>query len=74
MTFEGAACAGGASDTEPDNENFSIITDGNNVFDHNVYRVPLKSKAARFVWGHATVDWGGLRGMGVEPNGQLVGY
>jgi hypothetical protein len=26
MTFEGAACAGGASDIKPGHENFSIIT------------------------------------------------
>ena len=39
MTFEGAACAGGVSDTKPDDENFAIITDGNNRFDGNTYRV-----------------------------------
>jgi hypothetical protein len=74
MTFEGAACAGGASDVEPGHENFSIIADGNNVFDGNVYRVPRTSGPVRFEWGHATFDWDGLRGKGVEPNGQLVIY
>lgn len=74
MTFEGAACVGGVSDVEPGHENFSIITDGNNVFDGNVYRVPRASGPARFVWGHATFDWDGLRGQGVEPNGQMVIY
>ena len=54
MTFEGAACAGGASDTKPENENFAIITDGNNRFDGNTYRVrasertgPLRVGAGR---------------------------
>jgi parallel beta-helix repeat protein len=52
MFFEGVACAGGgASDVEPGNENFAIITDGNNLFDGNVYRVPRTSGPARFVWG-----------------------
>jgi hypothetical protein len=37
MTFEGAACAGGTSDTKPGDENFAIITDGNNRFDGNTY-------------------------------------
>ena len=35
MTFEGAPCAGGASDTKPEDENFAIITNGNNRFDGN---------------------------------------
>jgi len=72
MNFEGAACAGGVSDAEPGDENFSIITDGNNRFDRNVYRVPRTSGPPRFVWGHAIFDWHGLRGKGVKPNGQLV--
>jgi hypothetical protein len=74
ITFEGAACAGGASDVEPDDENFSIITDGNNVFDSNVYRVPRTAGPARFGWGHATFDWDGWRRNGLEPNGKLVIY
>jgi hypothetical protein len=74
MTFEEVACAGGASDVEPGHENFSIITEGNNVFDGNVYRAPRMSGPVRFEWGHATFDWGGLRGKGVEPNGRLVRY
>jgi hypothetical protein len=74
MTFEGVGCAGGASDVEPGHENFSIITDGSNVFDGNVYRVPRTSGPARFVWGHATFDWDELRGKSVERNGRLVVY
>ena len=46
-TFEGAACAGGASDTRPWNENYSIITNGNNRFDANTYRVRRASGLAR---------------------------
>jgi hypothetical protein len=74
MIFEGAACAGGISDAEPGDENFSIITDGNNVFDANLYRVPRSIGPPRFAWGHASFDWDGLRAKGVEPNGQLVAY
>jgi hypothetical protein len=74
LTFEGAACAGGASDVKPDHQNFSIITDGHNRFDNNVYRVPRAAPAARFAWGHAIVDWAGLRALGVEPNGRLELY
>jgi len=74
MTFEGAACAGGVSDVKPGHENFSIITDGNNLFDRNIYRVPRTSGPAHFVWGHEDLDWDALRGKGVEPNGRLVVY
>jgi hypothetical protein len=70
--FEGAACAGGASDAEPGDENFAIITDGKNVFDGNVYCVARTSGPARFVWGHAIFDWDGLRRIGLELNGKLV--
>jgi hypothetical protein len=72
MYFEGAACAGGASDAEPGDENFAIITDGNNIFDGNAYRVSQTSEPARFAWGHAVFDWDGLRRNGVELNGELV--
>jgi hypothetical protein len=73
-TFEGPPCSGGASDVKPGHENFAIITEGNNVFDRNVYRVPRGAGPARFVWGHAVFDWEGLRAKGVEQNGQLVLY
>jgi hypothetical protein len=72
MHFEGAACAGGASDAEPGDENFAIITDGKNVFDGNVYCVARTSGPARFVWGHAIFDWDGMRRIGLELNGKLV--
>jgi hypothetical protein len=74
VTFEGPACAGGASDARPGDENFTIIGDGNNHFDANVYRVPHTRGRDRFVWGHSTLDWDGLRQSGLEPNGRLVLY
>jgi hypothetical protein len=72
LTFEGAACAGGVSDVSFDNENFAIITDGNNGFDGNVYRVPRMSGLARFVWGHNVTDWDRFRRKGLEQGGQLI--
>jgi hypothetical protein len=74
VTFEGSACAGGASDASPGDENFTIISDGNNSFDANVYRVPHARAPDRFVWGHSTLDWDGLRQCGLELNGRLVLY
>jgi Right handed beta helix region len=71
-TFEGAACAGGVSDVSFDNENFAIITDGNNNFDDNIYRVPRMSGPARFVWGHTVTDWDRFRLKGLERGGQLI--
>jgi parallel beta-helix repeat protein len=72
MTFEGAVCAGGASDTMPWNENFTIITDGNNRFDGNTYRVWGAGEPSRFVWGRDVTDWSGFRGKGLEQSGRLV--
>jgi hypothetical protein len=45
MTFEEAACAGGAPDTPIHNENFSIIESGNNRIDRNICRVPGRAAA-----------------------------
>lgn len=72
MTFEGAACAGGTSDTKPGDENFAIITDGDNRFDGNTYRVGQPGGPARFVWGRDVTDWDGFRRKGLERNGRLV--
>ncbi len=72
MTFEGAACAGGTSDTKPDDENFTIITDGNNRFDGNTYRVRGASEPPRFVWGRDVTDWSGFQRKGLEQSGRLV--
>src|SRR5258708_8384016 len=70
-TFEGDACSGGASDAEPGDGNFTIITDGNNLFDSNVYRVPRVSGPPRLALAHAILDWYGLRANGVQQNRQL---
>ncbi len=74
LTFEGAPCAGGVSDTMPHDENFDIIAKGNNLFDGNTYRVPRGSGPPRFVWGREVTDWDGFRKRGLEKNGQLVLY
>lgn len=74
MDFEGALCAGGVSDVQPADENYSIITEGNNRYDGNIYRVSRAAGPARFVWGHSTFDWDGLRDIGVELHGQLITY
>jgi len=74
MTFEGAACAGGASDTKPDDENFTIIEEGNNRFDGNTYRVGRPGEPARFVWGQDVTDWDGFRRKGLERSGRLVPF
>ncbi|MCA6114373.1 right-handed parallel beta-helix repeat-containing protein [Bradyrhizobium sp. WSM 1738] len=72
MTFEGAPCAGGASDTKPENENFGIISNGNNRFDANTYRVRGTSGPARFVWDEDVTDWDGFRRKGLEQSGRQV--
>jgi hypothetical protein len=72
MTFEGAVCAGGTSDTKPGNENFGIITDGNNRFDGNTYRARGGSEPPRLVWDQDITDWSGFRGKGLEQSGRLV--
>jgi parallel beta-helix repeat protein len=74
FTFEGHACAGGASDVAVGDENYSIISEGNNIFDGNIYRIPQMAGTETFVWGHETVDWPGFRKMGLELNGQLQKY
>jgi len=74
MTFEGAACAGGVSDTGPDDENFAIITDGNNQFDGNTYRVGRASEPPRFVWGRDVTDWEGFKRKGLERTGRVVPF
>ena len=72
MTFEGAVCAGGVSDTKPENENFGIISHGNNRFDGNTYRVRGANEPNRFVWDKDVTDWSGFRGKGLEQSGRLV--
>ncbi len=72
MTFEGAVCAGAASDTKPDDENFIIITTGNNRFDGNTYLVRSTSEPPKFVWDRDLTDWSGFRSKGQEETGRLV--
>jgi parallel beta-helix repeat protein len=72
MTFEGAVCAGGASDTQPEDENYDIIAKGNNRFDGNTYRVRGVSEPPQFVWGRDVTDWAGFRRNGLEQTGRLV--
>jgi parallel beta-helix repeat protein len=75
ILFEGSPCAGGVSDLKPTDETFSVISDGNNRFDRNTYRVPRASSAYRFVWGHdEDLDWNALRRAGLEAGGRLVLY
>jgi parallel beta-helix repeat protein len=74
MTFEGGACAGGVSDTKPQDENYGIISDGNNRFDGNTYRVGRPGEPARFVWGNEVTDWEGFRRRGLEGSGRLVPF
>jgi hypothetical protein len=73
-TFEGAACAGAASDVLPGDENAFVIENGTNLFDRNVYRVPRGSGPHRFAWGHAVFGWEELRRAGLEQNGWLITY
>lgn len=72
MTFEDGGCAGGVSDAKPGDENFAIISDGNNLFDSNTYRMPGPGLRERFVWGHDVTDWQGFRRRGQERRGQLL--
>ena len=72
MVFDGAPCAGGASDVKAEDENFGIITNGNNRFDANTYRVRGISGPARFVWDQDVTDWSGFRRKGLEQSGRLI--
>jgi parallel beta-helix repeat protein len=72
ITFDGAPCAGGVSTARPGDENFAIITNGNNRFDYNTYRVRAVSGPARFVWDQDLTDWDGFRRKGLEQSGRLV--
>jgi hypothetical protein len=73
-TFEGAACAGAASDVRPGDENALVIENGNNLFDRNIYRLPRGSEPLRFAWGHAVFGWHELREAGLEQSGSLIIY
>lgn len=70
--FEGRGEAGGASDVKAGDENYGIITDGDNHFDHNIYRLARTAPPPRFVWSQRLYDWEGFRALGQEANGTLV--
>jgi hypothetical protein len=72
ITFDGAPCAGGTSDTKPEDENFAIIANGNNRFDGNTYRVRDTNTPPRFVWDQDVTNWSGFRAKGLEQSGRLV--
>jgi parallel beta-helix repeat protein len=74
ITFLGAPCAGGASDVMPGDENYSIISSGNNVFDRNVYRVPSPIDQPWFFWEHSMLDWDSLKLKGLERDGRFEVY
>ena len=73
ITYLGAGTSGGASDLTLDHENYSIISEGGNLYDFNTYRVPSKASAA-FLWGHRTFDWVAFRKQGQEANGTMSFY
>ena len=71
ITYLGAGWTGGASDVQPGAQNFSIIENGGNRFDHNTYRVP-DGVHPQFVWGHSLLDLTGFRVRGQERNSILL--
>ena len=71
-TFEGTGCAGAVVDTAIDSENATIIQDGDNRFDANVYRFPSGDATFQFAWGHAEFGWDEVRLIGVERHGKLI--
>lgn len=71
ITYLGAGWTGGASDVQPGAQNFSIIENGGNRFDHNTYRVP-DGVHPQFVWGHSLLDLTGFRVKGQERNSILL--
>ena len=75
IRFEGEPCLGGTTDLSPDHENFRTITDGNNRFDGNTYRVRQDARTFRFVWGDKEdLDWHGFQSAGQERKGRMVRY
>ena len=72
ITFLGAGDMGGVSDARTPEGDDMIISNGENNFDFNTYRLTLPGSTIEFVWGHASLDWEGFRGMGQEKNGVLL--
>jgi parallel beta-helix repeat protein len=71
INFSGIGHAGGASDTKPGDENFSIIEKGGNRFDNNTYKAGDGDSRVSFVWGHDIYDWNQFRQMGQETGATL---
>lgn len=74
VTYEGDGGGGGISDADPGMENYSIIEEGGNLFDSNLYRMPHAGEEVRFPWGHEEYDLEGFRALGQERNGRVVFY
>jgi Right handed beta helix region/O-Antigen ligase len=70
--FEGRGEVGGVSDVKPGDENYGIIAEGENRFDHNTYRLARTAVPPRFVWSQELYDWEGFRALGQEISGTLI--
>ena len=71
VTFEDSACAGGVSDTAPDNANYAIVNDGNNRFDANVS--DQQSGALSLGASGSQLGWAARGWVGAErPTGVLL--
>jgi parallel beta-helix repeat protein len=73
ITLLGAGWTGGVSDARTGAENYSIIENGGNRFDHNTYRV-MDGVHPQFIWGRAVRDFTGFQGQGQERNGTLLSH
>jgi hypothetical protein len=73
ITFEGTGHAGGASSTDVRDQNYKIISEGQNLFDFNAYRSPMGTTPV-FAWGRRQYGWADFRAQGQERNGSLTFY
>jgi len=73
-TFEESACAGGASSGWPDEENVSLISDGDNRFDANANPVARTRGQHRLELGHSKLNRDRQRQRDRESNGRRVLY
>jgi parallel beta-helix repeat protein len=71
ITFLGSSWTGGVTDAHPGQENYFIIENGGNHFDHNTYRVPHGVRP-QFVWGKTSLDFTGFQDRGQERNGTVL--
>jgi hypothetical protein len=72
IVYLGAGKAGGVADTKPGDENYGIITDGQNRFDYNTYKGPDINRSIEFAWGSGAGRYGcsEFREIGQEINGR----